>query len=268
MECVKQGAMPGERRWLQEAAPRRRVLVDQLAHFGHLGTAPSWPRSPWCNAPRPWPLPCCQYRLFFSMVCAGAGSLRAASAPSGGWCQVPAPTPLPFQLSPAPAATGCQGWTGPRRAGLPWATHVRIKGCSASCCCVWGGCYVRGWAVLWWCVYVPWPALLLLPPTCLWPVFPPTELPFPRPVSLFAMHRLCLDVGRAQRRCGSAWPRPSLLFSTPRCCVPTYPRRRRQWTRWLAHGWWHWVCMVRVDCERRSRSSLWWWQVIAFGRPE
>ena len=29
---------------------------------------------------------------------------------------------------------------------------------------------------------------------CLLPVFPPTELPFPRPLLLFDMHRLCLDV--------------------------------------------------------------------------
>ena len=28
---------------------------------------------------------------------------------------------------------------------------------------------------------------------CLLPVFPPTELPFPRPLLLFDMHRLCLD---------------------------------------------------------------------------
>ncbi len=29
---------------------------------------------------------------------------------------------------------------------------------------------------------------------CLLPVFPPTELPFPRPLLLFDMHGLCLDV--------------------------------------------------------------------------
>jgi hypothetical protein len=36
------------------------------------------------------------------------------------------------------------------------------------------------------------PASLL--PRSLLPVFPPTELPFPRPLLLFDMHRLCLDV--------------------------------------------------------------------------
>ncbi len=46
--------------------------------------------------------------------------------------------------APTVVSTGCQGWAGPRRAGLPWAPHVRIiKGCSASGCCVWGGGCVR-----------------------------------------------------------------------------------------------------------------------------
>ncbi len=42
------------------------------------------------------------------------------------------------------------------------------------------------------CRYPGLPASLL--PRSLLPVFPPTELPFPRPLLLFDMHRLCLDV--------------------------------------------------------------------------
>ena len=75
---------------------------------------------------------------------------------------------------------------------------------------------------------LPWQPCSPSSPFCLLPVSLPLSYLFHRPVSLFAMHRLCLDLGRAQRRCGSAWPRPSLLFSTPRCCVPAYPCRRRQ----------------------------------------
>jgi hypothetical protein len=157
-----------------------------------------------------------------SMVCAGTGSLRAASAPSGGWCQVAAPTPLPFQMSPAPAA---RDGRGPRRAGLPWATHVRNQRLQCFRLLRVGRGLCEGMSRP---LVVRVGTLACSPSAASYLSSLPLSYPFPRPVSLFAMHRLRLDLGRAQPRCGSAWPRPSLLFSTPRCCVPTYPCRRRQ----------------------------------------
>ena len=65
---------------------------------------------------------------------------------------------------------------------------------------------------------------------CLLPVFPPTELPFPLPVSLFTMHRLCLDLGVLSPAVGLHGPAfpdavTSLLYTSLLCA---HPCRRRQ----------------------------------------
>ena len=89
--------------------------------------------------------------LWLSIFCAEAGSFWPASARSGGpWSvQGGCPNTAPAPVVQSVANTGCQGWTGPTRAGLTWATHVCINGCSASCSRTWGarggdGAFVRG----------------------------------------------------------------------------------------------------------------------------
>jgi hypothetical protein len=66
------------------------------------------PRTPWRDAPRPWPLTGCECMLWLSMFCGEAGSFRAALARSGArWL------PLhPAVSTPTPAARDGRGRGG------------------------------------------------------------------------------------------------------------------------------------------------------------
>ncbi len=64
---------------------------------------------------------------------AGAGAAGALSTVEGCISASAAPSGASGFVS-----TGCQGWMGLRRAGLPWTSHVRINDYRASGSRVWG----------------------------------------------------------------------------------------------------------------------------------
>ncbi len=172
--------------------------------------------------------------------------MRAASAPSGGWCQVAAPTPLPFQLSSAPAARVEEGRlaTGKSRRYVSKAAVLQAVACVCG-----GGGACEGMSRP---LVVRVGTLACSPSAASYLSSLPLSYLFPRPVSLFAMHRLYLDLGRAQPRCGSAWPRPSLLFSTPAVCPPlSMTAVNRMIGPWLVALSVHGTCGLRTQIEKQ-----------------